>query len=874
MVQAERFVIIQAGDYNPQTNQGSLPLFWDGFQLSQSNGITGILARGAPQPSSFQITVTNSFTVPGSVGTVIPNIPLSAPYPGNLGDNLSIYTAAGGSVGDFRVVGVTTSGAPSISLEYFSGAAGIQAPGVMVCTYLFAGCSGSPVSGTVQIGNAFFAIPAVGKQVRLNLTSLYFGSVGDTITLQSVNGTVTYGTFKVVSFNAVYQLVLRTLAPATAYTGTQVSVGTLLATVTAVRSFSQSAPVDGANGHSPGFVIQPAGGVSSIYWQAFGPSPDQYVGSLYDVLTITKGSVTIGVFRVVGLQNYFDGDHNYPGMQLQTLSSNFVGNTYQGPITLTVSAPPGNPQFLTLATGQWMIPVIGSSVNLQIIWDGALGPEYPGNIGDIVQITQTSPSQQILQAQVTSFDALGNITLQAVTGTGGFAGLTAGTVIVGPITATMAEISVPSTIGTNINQIPAAWPMVYYQGRLWYCQGDTVLAGDIVGGPSGTAAYDYADSLLCVTESPLVLGGDGFKMPLNPGNITGLAVSANLDASLGQGMLLIGTPNYVFSLQVPITRQDWISTTSQNQPQINVVQIGNGWVSANGIVAVNGDLFYYDLEPSIRSLIWAIRYFQQWGNIPLSSNEERALNLTSTTLLAYSSGIYFDNRLLMTAKPQQTQYGVIHNSILPLDFTPIATLTETEPPCWEGEYSGLQVMQLVTGNFSGQQRAFAIALTTNTAFPSNMELWELSTNGQFENGNNRVKWRVEWPAFTAGEEFDLKKLLTCELWVDQIFGKVDFLLEYRPDGEACWIKWHAWSKCIATGLNQYPGTPNKPGYAETWTMPRPPEQAEVQTGRPSDQGFQFQPRLTITGYCRIRGLMLFMSECKRQLTYKIPSSDE
>jgi hypothetical protein len=106
--------------------------------------------------------------------------------------------------------------------------------------------------------------------------------------------------------------------------------------------------------------------------------------------------------------------------------------------------------------------------------------------------------------------------------------------------------------------------MVYYQGRIWYAQGRIYTAGDIVGGPSGTLANQFKDSILKVTENPLALGGDGFAVPSTAGDIRALSYSANLDTSLGQGPLYIFTRRQVYQLSVPVTRADWIAATSNN----------------------------------------------------------------------------------------------------------------------------------------------------------------------------------------------------------------------------------------------------------------------------------------------------------------------
>ena len=61
----------------------------------------------------------------------------------------------------------------------------------------------------------------------------------------------------------------------------------------------------------------------------------------------------------------------------------------------------------------------------------------------------------------------------------------------------------PASVAPNINEIPAATCMDYYGNRLWYAQARQYSAGDMVGGPSGTLAQRYRDSIISVTENPL-----------------------------------------------------------------------------------------------------------------------------------------------------------------------------------------------------------------------------------------------------------------------------------------------------------------------------------------------------------------------------------
>lgn len=426
----------------------------------------------------------------------------------------------------------------------------------------------------------------------------------------------------------------------------------------------------------------------------------------------------------------------------------------------------------------------------------------------------------------------------------------------------------PGTPG--VNEIPAATAMDYFMGRIWYAQDRQISAGDIVRGPSGTVQYENTDSVLNVTENPMVLNGDGFTIPTSDGTVVrAIKHSANIDASLGQGRLFVGTIKAIYALNVPVTRSEWTAANNNNQPLMTVVQLNNGWVNDRSVVAVNGDLFYQSLEPGIRSLLQAMRYFNQWGNIQISANENRILQYNDRALLRFSSGIYFDNRLLETALPKLLPQGVVHQALIPLDFTPVSSFNRQKEPNWEGMHEGLNILQLATGDFGGRERGFATVVNSE----NKIALWELSKADRFDkNGANRITWIMEFPAFTWGDELSLKKLVGAEIWADRLFGDVMFSLEYRPDGQACWIPWHVWKKCSTKNHPEdvnvpagYPLQPCLESYVATMTLPKPPETCAQSMARPADRAYQFQPRLVIKGFCRIRGLYLHAFKLERKL---------
>lgn len=412
-----------------------------------------------------------------------------------------------------------------------------------------------------------------------------------------------------------------------------------------------------------------------------------------------------------------------------------------------------------------------------------------------------------------------------------------------------------------VNEIPAGTVMRYYMGRLWYAMGRRYTAGDIVDGSSGTLPHDFRDAVLKVTENPLAIGGDGFMVPSNSGNIRAMRDSANLNTATGEGKLYVFTRKEVYALAVPVTRSDWVNAT---EPFQTVVQIDNGAVSQDSVVPVNGDLFYQSLEPAVRSLIIAVRDFSQWANHPISSNVNRAVKTSDRSLLHKASGIHFDERLLQTCRPILTPVGVVHQDLTILDFDPIGSF-ESEvgeapnAPVWEGVWEGLKFIQLGAGDFGGRERAFSFNLEQD----GSIHLWELTDYSQFEDSDKRITMIVQFPAFTWGQETLMKKLVGGELWIDRLYGEVVFTLEYRPDGDSCWHMWAKWKECSARNSEEdwfapgnYPPTQYFESYRQTIAFPFPQPECAPASNRPTNWGYQFQVQLTVKGFARIRGLVL------------------
>lgn len=414
----------------------------------------------------------------------------------------------------------------------------------------------------------------------------------------------------------------------------------------------------------------------------------------------------------------------------------------------------------------------------------------------------------------------------------------------------------------NMNELPPAITMNDYQGHIWYATDNIFTAGDIVGDQnSGTVQYSYRDAVLKVSENPLALGGDGFSLPTNARRIRAMRSPIELDATLGQGNMLVGTRNSIYRIQVPTNRTDWINATANNQPLLTLAQQKFGFLGDRCLVNHNSDLFYKSMDGT-RSFALALRYFTDWGNVPISRNVDRLLQFNDRSLMKFSSGIEMDNRIIFTELPYQSPVGPAFTALSVLDLDLISTIQDKHPPAWDGAWQGLNILQVFDGDFGGLQRAFAVVYSQ---VQNNIQVWEITQSGRSDNVDTRVQWVAEFPSYNWQRDFELKKLDGGDIWIDRLFGKITVRVEYRVDSDPCWRLWHIFEDCAArsscedqTNPSCYPNQeiPYGEQFRSCITLPAPTVGCETMTGRPVDTGYQFQVRLIITGFCRVRGILL------------------
>jgi hypothetical protein len=554
--------------------------------------------------------------------------------------------------------------------------------------------------------------------------------------------------------------------------------------------------------------------------------------------------------------------------------------TFQGPLPAQIII--GNDIWLPSTVFNWGLPTapLLEGCNSSILEQGfnatnlnpiAKGTNYPsGTIGYAVV-----PG---LLAQPLTVPNIGNTVTAFLTQP--FNGQVGDSIFINGQTYTV--FAIPGNVGYPATELPVGRMGCNAGGRSWVAlpDGKSYVASDLTGDPSGSSTYGFTDAVLKITENNLLAGGGAFRVPAQSGNITAMTATATLDAALGQGPLEVFTPSQVFSNNSPPDRTTW---QSLQYPIQSVSLIGSGAESQWSTFNANSDTLFRSID-GIRSLVLARRDFNVWGNVPYSEEVEPIIASDNTALLQFSSGINFDNRALFTANPRQTAQGVYHNMIVALNFDPVSSLAGKAPSVYDGIWTGLNILQMVTGSFGDLERAFAFVLNTST---SQIELWELmptlpdpdflpqnqlaqwsNTNNQYDNITVPIPMSMQSPVLDFGQKDPRNRLYlrldNGEITVDHLTGVCKFEVWYKADDQPIWTLWHQWTETAGTDIPYFRprmplGTPSS-------------EPCDPITNRPYREGYLFQVKIVITGNARFKSAR-FNAVTLPQPKYGTPNCD-
>jgi len=321
------------------------------------------------------------------------------------------------------------------------------------------------------------------------------------------------------------------------------------------------------------------------------------------------------------------------------------------------------------------------------------------------------------------------------------------------------------------------------------------------GGFATKANSGQESDLLRFTETTYLNEGGSFQIPSQMGSIRGLTFQPISDTSTGQGDLLVFGEKGASSFAVANPRDSWKNLSGFQRVTLDNI----GLVSDRSLVTINNDLFFRSLD-GIRTYRHARSQMDGYNMTPISSEMDSVMDYDTEGLLGDTSAVYFDNRLLFTVSPREN-YANINDEPIKLrpisfqgigvlDFNSMGKAGEKSASVFDGVWTGVDVLQMVTGVTRRLPRCFIFSYDTESN--SNL-LWENYPWALFDfplgASSRRIKCAIETRSFNFESPFNIKKLERGDLWIAELSGDTLVNAYWRPDENPCWFEWHTFNTC-------------------------------------------------------------------------------
>jgi hypothetical protein len=322
--------------------------------------------------------------------------------------------------------------------------------------------------------------------------------------------------------------------------------------------------------------------------------------------------------------------------------------------------------------------------------------------------------------------------------------------------------------------------------------------------------------LLRFTETTFLNEGGSFAPTGKVGRVTGLVFLPVQDTATGQGDLVAFCERGSVTFQVSAPRDQWKNT--QGFQRVLFDNIGS---VSDSIIPINGDLFFRSKEGNgIRTYRNARAEAEGYGQTPISAEIDPVLEQDTLWMLDGVSFANFDNRLLMTCIPKQyprraanaaqaetfaaEPIPTLFDGIAVLDFQSVSSGRGKSAAVFDGVWTGLRIIKLVSGTFDGDPRCYAVCLHDDDS-GRKVEIWQITREDEYDfpdEGPRRIEAGIVTKAFNLGDQMSLKKLIRCDLWFDDLGGGNDFPFEcelaYRPDDYQNFTTWQRFERRFAT----------------------------------------------------------------------------
>ena len=400
------------------------------------------------------------------------------------------------------------------------------------------------------------------------------------------------------------------------------------------------------------------------------------------------------------------------------------------------------------------------------------------------------------------------------------------------------------------------------------------------GGRAIKASGGKVDDLLNNTETTYLNEGQFLQMPTNCGKIIGMVFQPVQATTTGQGDLIVFCEYGTVSFAVSQPRDQWKDIQFR---RVTLDKVGA--VSENSIVTMNGDIFFYSNDASLRSYRNALAEFNSYGQVPVGAEMNRIWEKNSSVSRPYISACRFNNRLFMTAigNPSPITAGdtylkpSVFQAVTSMDFNPVSASSYKNTPIFDGIWTGIDFAQIASDFFDGSERCFAVAFKkyeTNTLY----ELTNADRDDSPTGASSPVQCILETKAFDFDAPYLEKKIYKLDTWWIDVEGQLDYTVHYKPDAYPCWLSWGGGTICSdvstceaevdTTGdcVGGFASLPNlHPTYKNRVSLSIPDTICNPTSLTITRLGYEFQLRIAWTGRGRLNKILLWAQDAVQRV---------
>jgi len=372
----------------------------------------------------------------------------------------------------------------------------------------------------------------------------------------------------------------------------------------------------------------------------------------------------------------------------------------------------------------------------------------------------------------------------------------------------------PTDAGEVVPEVPVGKQMAFGHGRLFVASiANGFIAGDI-------DKRETPLDVLRFSEETYLNESGAFLLPYWMGEITMMSLLPILDQGIGLGPLMVSGRHGMMAYAIDVFRDEWLDTDIGA-----VVMMNAGSMGHRSAAIVNSDIWFRGSE-GLRSFRVTRDEFNKFSNSPSSREVNAILDPDTSWLLHAASVELHDNRIWMTAHPENvTQENpdgsagrdIRHRGLVTLDFDPVSTITQSGNPAFDGLHTGPFPTSIVTGSLDGLDNLWVWS-KDNGYINRLYRLQEESHDWlRLDAFDKQIESKIVTRQMDFGNELTLKLICGLDVWVADIRGDVTVKAYWRPDGTKEWIEWK--TPVLLRGTMEAPATSSN-GPAEVFTQDR------------------------------------------------------